>query len=75
VESVVLIMMVARLSEAPGSVAPCVSSWPVRVIGVRLVPLVAGHRVAGTTRSLDNADGLQGLGAEPVVVDAFDKAG
>jgi uncharacterized protein YbjT (DUF2867 family) len=44
------------------------------VIGVRLVPLLvaAGHEVAGMTRSPGKVEGLQALGAEPVVCDAFD---
>jgi nucleoside-diphosphate-sugar epimerase len=43
------------------------------VIGVRLVPLLvaAGHEVAGMTRSAGKAELLRGLGAEPVVCDAF----
>ena len=32
----------------------------------------AGHRVAGTTRSLPKAQELRDLGADPVVVDVFD---
>jgi uncharacterized protein YbjT (DUF2867 family) len=45
------------------------------VIGVRLVPLlvVAGHTVAGMTRSPRKADRLSSLGAEPVVCDVFDR--
>lgn len=44
------------------------------VIGTRLTPLLveAGHTVAGTTRSAGKAELLRGLGAEPVVVDAYD---
>jgi nucleoside-diphosphate-sugar epimerase len=43
-------------------------------IGRRLTPLLraAGHTVAGTTRSKDNAASIAALGAEPVVVDVFD---
>ena len=43
-------------------------------IGRRLVPLLrkAGHTVAGTTRIEDKAAAIAALGAEPVVVDAFD---
>jgi nucleoside-diphosphate-sugar epimerase len=46
------------------------------VIGVRLVPLLvdAGHEVAGMTRSPGKLERLRGLGAEPVVCDAFDAA-
>lgn len=46
------------------------------VIGVRLVPLLvgAGHDVAGMTRSPEKAELVRGLGAEPVVCDAFDAA-
>jgi nucleoside-diphosphate-sugar epimerase len=46
------------------------------VIGSRLVPLLvdAGHTVAGTTRSAGKAELVRGLGAEPVVVDAYDAA-
>jgi uncharacterized protein YbjT (DUF2867 family) len=42
------------------------------VMGLRLVPLLiaAGHTVAGMTRS--RPDAVAALGAEPVVVDAFD---
>ncbi|HWH19345.1 MAG TPA: NAD(P)H-binding protein [Solirubrobacterales bacterium] len=44
------------------------------VIGARLTPLLvaAGHAVAGTTRSAGKAELVRGLGAEPVVVDAYD---
>ena len=44
------------------------------VIGVRLVPqlVAAGHEVAGMTRSSAKVELLRGLGAEPVVCDAFD---
>lgn len=44
------------------------------VIGVRLVPLlvVAGHTVAGMTRTAAKADSLRALGAEPVVCDVYD---
>jgi NAD(P)-dependent dehydrogenase (short-subunit alcohol dehydrogenase family) len=47
------------------------------VIGVRLVPLFveAGHDVAAMTRSPEKADALAGLGATPVVCDAFDASG
>lgn len=43
-------------------------------IGRQLAPLLvaAGHEVAGTTRSEAKAEMLRGLGAEPVVVDAYD---
>ena len=43
-------------------------------IGRRLTPMLvaAGHTVFGTTRSRDKADAIRALGAEPVVVDAFD---
>lgn len=34
----------------------------------------AGHQVAGTTRSEGKVEMLQGLGAEPVVVDVYDAA-
>ena len=46
------------------------------VIGRRLTPLLVkmGHQVSGTTRSADKADAIRALGAEPVVVDVFDKA-
>ncbi|MCU1477170.1 MAG: NAD-dependent epimerase/dehydratase [Subtercola sp.] len=45
------------------------------VIGQHLIPLLveAGHTVAGMTRSPSKADGLAQLGAEPVVVDVFDR--
>jgi nucleoside-diphosphate-sugar epimerase len=44
------------------------------VIGRRLVPLLveAGHRVTGTTRSADKAEGLRRVGVKPVIVDVFD---
>ena len=46
------------------------------VIGRRLTPLQVkmGHQVAGTTRSADKAAAIRAMGAEPVVVDVFDKA-
>lgn len=46
------------------------------VIGRRLMPLLraAGHEVVGTTRSADKAAALRALGAEPAVVDVFDRA-
>ena len=46
------------------------------LIGVRLVPLLiaAGHEVTGMTRSAEKAGLLAGLGALPVVCDAFDPA-
>jgi nucleoside-diphosphate-sugar epimerase len=44
------------------------------VIGVRLLPLLvaAGHEVAGMTRSPAKLAGLEALGAEPVLCDAYD---
>jgi nucleoside-diphosphate-sugar epimerase len=44
-------------------------------IGRRLVPLLraAGHHVAGTTRSSEKAAAIKSLGADPVVVDVFDR--
>ena len=44
------------------------------VIGRRLTPLLiaAGHSVVGTTRSSSKVGAIRALGAEPVVVDAFD---
>jgi nucleoside-diphosphate-sugar epimerase len=44
------------------------------VIGVRLIPLLAGggHTVAGMTRSPQKVGLLRELGAEPVVCDVFD---
>lgn len=46
------------------------------VLGVRLVPLLVadGHGVAGLTRTPENGPLLSGLGAEPVVCDAYDAA-
>lgn len=43
-------------------------------IGRQLVPMLveAGHHVTGTTRSEGRAAWLEGAGAEPVVVDAYD---
>jgi nucleoside-diphosphate-sugar epimerase len=45
------------------------------VIGRPLVRdlVAAGHTVAGTTRHPANADALRALGAEPVVVDIYDR--
>lgn len=45
------------------------------VIGQRLIPLLveAGHTVGGMTRSAGKADSLAQLGAEPIVVDVFDR--
>jgi nucleoside-diphosphate-sugar epimerase len=44
------------------------------VIGQRLAPLLLaeGHEVTGMTRSQRRAEQLRAVGAEPVVVDAFD---
>jgi nucleoside-diphosphate-sugar epimerase len=44
------------------------------VVGRQLVPLLVadGHEVAGTTRSGSKVGMLRELGAEPVVVDAYD---
>jgi nucleoside-diphosphate-sugar epimerase len=44
------------------------------VIGKPLTKLLveAGHDVTGTTRSAAKADALRALGAQPIVVDAFD---
>jgi nucleoside-diphosphate-sugar epimerase len=46
------------------------------VIGRRLVLLLVrdGHTIVGTTRSQEKAELLRSLGAEPVVLDAFDAA-
>lgn len=46
-------------------------------IGRRLLPQLkaAGHEVVGTTRAREKASQLKALGAEPVVVDMFDRAG
>lgn len=46
-------------------------------MGTRLVPLLveAGHDVAGLTRSPNKTGLLEGLGAEPVVGDVFDRDG
>lgn len=45
------------------------------VIGQRLIPLLvgAGHTVAGMTRSASKAERLTELGAQPFVVDVFDR--
>src|SRR5688500_19202455 len=45
------------------------------VIGRRLVPLLvgAGHTVAGMTRSAGKVEQIADLGAQPVVVDVFDR--
>jgi nucleoside-diphosphate-sugar epimerase len=47
------------------------------VMGRRLVPLLiaAGHEVVGTTRAEEKAGLLRSMGATPVVIDAFDRAG
>jgi nucleoside-diphosphate-sugar epimerase len=47
------------------------------VIGKRLIPLLvdAGHTVAGMTRSAGKADLVTSLGAQPVIVDVFDRDG
>jgi hypothetical protein len=44
------------------------------VIGLHLVPLLVadGHAVAGMTRSVEKADAVRALGAEPVVCDVYD---
>jgi nucleoside-diphosphate-sugar epimerase len=44
------------------------------VIGVRLLPrlIAAGHEVAGMTRTPAKLELLRGLGAEPVLCDAYD---
>jgi nucleoside-diphosphate-sugar epimerase len=43
-------------------------------IGRQLVPMLveAGHQVTGTTRSSERAAWLTGIGAEPVLLDAYD---
>jgi hypothetical protein len=45
------------------------------VIGHKLIPLLvdAGHVVGGMTRTASKADQLAALGAEPIVVDVFDR--
>jgi uncharacterized protein YbjT (DUF2867 family) len=45
------------------------------VIGTRLIPLLvdAGHTVGGMTRTASKAATLAKLGAEPIVVDVFDR--
>jgi nucleoside-diphosphate-sugar epimerase len=45
-------------------------------VGRSLIPLLTdhGHTVTGTTRSLQKADSLRALGAEPVVLDGLDRA-
>ncbi len=47
------------------------------VIGRRLLPVLreAGHEVVGKTRSESKLELLRSLGAEPVLCDAFDRAG
>ncbi len=46
-------------------------------IGRRLLPLLktAGHEVIGTTRVSEKAQQLKALGAEPVIIDMFDREG
>jgi uncharacterized protein YbjT (DUF2867 family) len=45
------------------------------VIGQKLIPLLveAGHVVGGMTRTASKADQLSQLGAQPIVVDVFDR--
>jgi uncharacterized protein YbjT (DUF2867 family) len=45
------------------------------VIGHKLIPLLveAGHVVGGMTRTASKADQLTALGAQPIVVDVFDR--
>ncbi|MCS5719104.1 NAD(P)H-binding protein [Herbiconiux sp. CPCC 205763] len=45
------------------------------VLGRRLIPLLveAGHIVGGMTRSPGKADQIAQLGAEPIVIDVFDR--
>jgi nucleoside-diphosphate-sugar epimerase len=45
-------------------------------LGRRLVPMLTGrgHTVVGTTRSAAKADAVRSLGAEPVLLDALDRA-
>ncbi|MCU1415455.1 MAG: putative NAD-dependent epimerase/dehydratase [Microbacteriaceae bacterium] len=45
------------------------------VIGQKLIPLLveAGHVVGGMTRTANKADQLSQLGAQPIVVDVFDR--
>ena len=45
------------------------------VVGRTLVPMLvrAGHAVTGTTRTVGKVESLRAAGAEPVVVDAFDR--
>jgi nucleoside-diphosphate-sugar epimerase len=47
------------------------------IVGRELLPLLveAGHEVTGMTRSPEKAFQLEALGAEPMVCDAFDRAG
>jgi uncharacterized protein YbjT (DUF2867 family) len=47
------------------------------VVGRSLIPLLTGqgHAVSGTTRDPNKADRLRSLGADPVVVDAYDRDG
>lgn len=47
------------------------------VVGRRLLPLLVaeGHEVVGTTRDPTKAGLVRGLGARPVVLDAFDRDG
>ena len=46
------------------------------VVGRRLTPMLVadGHVVVGTTRSAEKARHLEASGAEPVIVDVFDRA-
>lgn len=46
-------------------------------IGRGLLPLLkaAGHEVIGTTRAIEKAQQLKSLGADPVIVDMFDREG
>lgn len=45
-------------------------------VGMSLTPLLLsrGHEVVATTRSFDKAAALKDLGAQPLVLDALDRA-
>jgi nucleoside-diphosphate-sugar epimerase len=47
------------------------------VVGRRLIPLLTagGHTVSGTTRDPKKSDLLRSLGADPVIVDVYDRDG
>ncbi|MGE0029274.1 MAG: NAD-dependent epimerase/dehydratase family protein [Thermoleophilia bacterium] len=68
-------MTTAMDTSVPPHGAPVFLAGATGVIGRRLIPLLvaAGHPVTAMTRRADRAEPLRALGAEPVVVDVFDR--